>query len=75
MRLSAESKVEQQHLAIVVTRADGTVEDLGVVSYWHRDPVKRLLWEACREAGIRIGEREITGYSALDFLKRLAAGS
>lgn len=25
----------------VVIRADGTQEDLGVVSYWHRNPIKR----------------------------------
>ncbi len=27
-----------------VIRADGTVEDLGVVNYWHRNPLKRLMW-------------------------------
>ncbi|MDB5910432.1 MAG: hypothetical protein JWP34_4546 [Massilia sp.] len=25
----------------VITRADGTVEDLGVVSYWHKNRLKR----------------------------------
>lgn len=28
-------------LRAVVTRADGTVEDLGVVSYWHKNPLMR----------------------------------
>lgn len=27
-----------------VIRADGTVEDHGVVSYWHANPLKRLVW-------------------------------
>jgi hypothetical protein len=31
-------------IEMIVTRADGTVENLGVVSYWHRNPFKRLLW-------------------------------
>ncbi len=28
----------------VITRADGTVEDLGVVSYWHQNPAMRAAW-------------------------------
>lgn len=31
-------------IEMVVTRADGTVENLGVVSYWHKNPIKRLAW-------------------------------
>jgi hypothetical protein len=31
-------------IELVVTRADGTVENLGVVSYWHKNPFKRLAW-------------------------------
>lgn len=31
-------------IEMIVTRADGTIENLGVVSYWHRNPLKRLLW-------------------------------
>jgi hypothetical protein len=27
-------------IEMIVTRADGTVENLGVVSYWHRNPFK-----------------------------------
>ncbi|MFI5270021.1 MAG: hypothetical protein ACHQ7M_21800 [Chloroflexota bacterium] len=74
MNLATKADIEQSNLSIIVTRADGTVEDLGVVSFWHRDPVKRLLWESCKQAGIRIGERDVLHYSALDFLKRLSKG-
>lgn len=28
----------------VITRADGTVVDLGVGAYWHRNPLRRLWW-------------------------------
>jgi hypothetical protein len=24
--------------------SDGTVEHLGVVSYWHKNPIKRIFW-------------------------------
>lgn len=36
--------VRRATVSAVVTRADGTKEDLGVVSYWHRNPIHRLLW-------------------------------
>lgn len=32
----------------IVTRADGTVEDLGVISYWHKNPLKRLSYKIKR---------------------------
>lgn len=28
----------------VIIRADGSSEDLGTVAYWHRNPLRRLLW-------------------------------
>jgi hypothetical protein len=37
----------------VVTRADGTVEDLGLIAYWHKNPVIRWtvnVWIALRRA-------------------------
>ncbi|HEY8745945.1 MAG TPA: hypothetical protein VIU62_22890 [Chloroflexota bacterium] len=74
MNLAAQSKVKQSTLAIVVTRADGRVEDFGTVAYWHRDPMKRILWEACKQANIRIAEADILRYSSLDFIRRLLAG-
>ena len=35
---------ESSEIRIVVTRANGDVEDLGRVAYWHRNPLKRWLW-------------------------------
>jgi len=40
----ADSKVKQATIEVVVLRANGTREDLGIVSYWHRNPLKRLAW-------------------------------
>jgi len=31
-------------LRAVVTRSDGTVEDLGMIAYWNKNPFKRLAW-------------------------------
>jgi hypothetical protein len=31
-------------LVATVVRADGTMEELGVVDYWHVNPIKRLIW-------------------------------
>jgi hypothetical protein len=36
-----------------VTRADGSVEDLGVIAYWHRNPFKRLAWRIRRLVGMK----------------------
>lgn len=38
-------KPKQAELSVVVTRADGTKEDLGVVAYYSRNPIKRLWWK------------------------------
>jgi hypothetical protein len=43
MDQTAKSGVKQATIEAVVIRADGTREDLGVVSYWHANPLKRLL--------------------------------
>ena len=31
-------------LVATITRADGTVEELGVIDYYHRNPIKMLIW-------------------------------
>jgi hypothetical protein len=35
---------KEAQITAVITRADGTVEHLGVVSYWHKNPIKRIFW-------------------------------
>jgi len=37
-------KVRQLSTEIKVIRRDGRIEDHGVVSFWHRNPLKRLWW-------------------------------
>lgn len=43
VRVATGTKVRPKSasIAAVITRADGTVEDLGIVSYYHRNPLKR----------------------------------
>jgi hypothetical protein len=35
---------KEAQISAVIIRADGTKVDLGVVSYWHKNPLKRILW-------------------------------
>jgi len=42
----ARQKMKEASIAAVVIRADGTREDLGVISYWNRNPLRRLIWRA-----------------------------
>ena len=39
-------------LTAVITRADGRVEDLGIVGYWHRNPLRRL-WFRAKQLTVR----------------------
>ncbi len=43
----AKSVVEATIEAVVI-RANGNVENLGQVSYWHKNPLKRLWWRVKR---------------------------
>lgn len=48
MSFRAEGNVREGSLTAVVTRADGTVEQLGVIAYYHKNPLRRLWWRAAR---------------------------
>lgn len=40
----AAQPVKQVSLEATVIRADGRVEPLGTVAYWHRNPLRRWAW-------------------------------
>ncbi len=42
--LAAKGKPKKLMIEATVIRADGRREDLGRISYWHRNPIKRALW-------------------------------
>lgn len=45
-------QAKEASISAVITRADGTVEDLGKIAYWHKNPLRRLLWRARKFLGI-----------------------
>jgi hypothetical protein len=40
----AFSNAKEAEIIATVIKADGTVIEYGVVSYWHKNPIKRLIW-------------------------------
>jgi hypothetical protein len=42
--MDVTSKVKEMVLSAQIIRADGTVEDLGTIQYWHSNPIKRIIW-------------------------------
>lgn len=52
----AKVKVSQRTISAVITRADGTVEDLGVIHFYHRNPLRRFAWRLSQFLkGLRYG--------------------
>ena len=45
MQEAAQSRPKEVSIEAVVIRADGTPRPLGVVSYWHKNPIMRLIWK------------------------------
>jgi hypothetical protein len=43
--LITELKPKETTIRAVITRADGTVEDLGVIAYYHKNPLMRFFWK------------------------------
>lgn len=42
------ANVREATIEITVTRADGRIERLGTVSYWHRNPLMRIAHRVAR---------------------------
>jgi hypothetical protein len=43
--LVSQSNAKEIQLVATITRADGTVEQLGVIDYWHKNPIKQFIWK------------------------------
>jgi predicted transcriptional regulator len=39
------TNAKEAQIIATITRADGTVEELGVIDYWHKNPIKRFIWK------------------------------
>jgi len=42
--ITSTAKVKQMEISAIITRADGTIENLGTIQYWHKNPLKRIIW-------------------------------
>lgn len=51
MRLQATQGIKSVIFEGRIVRADGTVEELGQISYWHRNPLKRLSYKIKQRVG------------------------
>lgn len=41
----ADSNAKEIELIATIIRADGSREELGVIDYWHKNPLKRAIWK------------------------------
>lgn len=46
--IRARGGAREMTISAVITRADGRVENLGVIAFHHRNPFKRLAWQLGR---------------------------
>jgi hypothetical protein len=53
----ANSGIEQSSLSMVIIRANGEREDLGVVSYYHKNPIKRIMFKIKKFLGITVNSK------------------
>ena len=49
--MGGRTRIQEASISAVVIRTDGSKEDLGVVSYWHKNPVRRLWWRLSHRKG------------------------
>ena len=42
--MQVRGRAREASISAVITRADGRVENLGQISYWHRNPIRRWFW-------------------------------
>ena len=52
MNVISKMSVKSAQISAKIIRADGSVEELGVVSYWHKNPVKRLWFRFRKFIGV-----------------------
>lgn len=46
--IKISKSVKSASIKAVITRADGSKEDLGTVAYWHKNPLRRM-WHKLKE--------------------------
>lgn len=51
--ITVKGRGREASIECTIIRADGTIERLGVISYWHRNPLKRLAWRFRQWLGVK----------------------
>jgi hypothetical protein len=51
MKANATVLARRVELVATITRADGSVEHLGAIARWHRNPLVRLWWAITSKFG------------------------
>lgn len=46
--IAAPAGAKEASIEAVIIRADGRIERLGEIAYWHKNPLKRALWRVWR---------------------------
>ena len=45
MDMQVAANIKSAELQAVIIRADGTRVELGTIAYFHKNPLKRMLWK------------------------------
>jgi hypothetical protein len=64
--IQTTATAKQAAISITITRADGTVEDLGVVAYHSTDPLRRALFALRQRLGMHVSEEQLFGRPRAD---------
>lgn len=54
MIFNDRNNVEETSISAVIIRADGTREELGIISYYHKNPFKRLIFKLKKLFGKKV---------------------
>lgn len=41
----AQSKIKESSIQATIVRANGSIENLGCISYWSSNPFKMIIWK------------------------------
>lgn len=47
----AHTNAKEIQLVATVRKADGTIVELGVIDYWHKNPIKRIIYRCKKQLG------------------------
>lgn len=40
--MNVRGRAKSSSISATITRADGSIENLGMIAFWHKNPLKRL---------------------------------